>query len=354
MSVSQEVTLKKLTAHFLDKSYQDLDAIQDQIRLYESGKMDIGAGTSKSYYNRPCETHRYDSWKHRNDSNQVSSNLKWSSKSKIETAPTRSFTELSRVNSSTRTNSKTRLKNTVVSDGYLKRSASTHNKNRPPPSDDEHISKFHKYYQTLRPKSESEHSDDIDEIDSTYIFDKGENLLLNKFTDNDLARLKKFRDDYYFQCHSVDNNVEDFSERHACRHEFVINDRLCPEAMYTDHERTSRCLDCHLPLNVSEKRSKTSRKKVGKIHMCKLSGIDSSSSSDSDADDNLGSSTPEIFIKVPSKHFLHIPQLQYTAEDLNFRRSNVPSVASKSKPSHDEAPLDSFALRYQKRYKKYP
>lgn len=172
-----------------------------------------------------------------------------------------------------------------------------------------------------------------------------------KFDSDDFAslkRLREFRQNNYFECHSVKSRLNAKGSvtslvDHKCTYRFYLNDRLFPIPLSTDHKQKIRCIECHLPLEF-DKESKLERCKDGvngTIHAKVKMGS--------------GDNTQDMILMLPVKDSLIIPEKRkekkVDPEVMYFGVIKMTAYGNSVMKTH--LPNDSFALKYQKGYREF-
>ncbi|KAI8441752.1 hypothetical protein MSG28_005450 [Choristoneura fumiferana] len=157
--------------------------------------------------------------------------------------------------------------------------------------------------------------------------------------ETNVKELKNFRDRNYFECHSGKTRVKSKGsvtslKEHKCSYRFYLNDRLFPIAVNGNHNDCIRCVDCHLPLEMSSKDTKVNGTIQAKV--------------------KLGDETKDTVLLLPVKEPLIVQQRRKEKKDnevvyfgLIKLDQNGNSIFKRSLPS------DSLALKYQKGYREF-
>lgn len=163
-----------------------------------------------------------------------------------------------------------------------------------------------------------------------------------------LQRVKAFRDDNYFECHNTQSRIKRKGsvtslENHQCTYRFYLNERLFPEPLNMDHNQNIRCVECHLPMELSENSLKSKRPINGTIQAKIQIGSDDQSQ--------------DTLLMLPVKDSLIIKEKRKERQ----REVDRPDIvyfgiikldAYGNSIFNKTLPENSLALRYQKGYKK--
>lgn len=192
---------------------------------------------------------------------------------------------------------------------------------------------------------------DTSSLDSTFLgiinhTDKDRNLGSDEHIE--LQKVKTFRDDNYFDCHNTQSRLKTKGsvtslENHQCTYRFYLNERLFPEPLNMDHKQNIRCVECHLPLELSEN-SLTSKRSINGTIQAKVK-----IGSDEESQDTL--------LMLPVNDSLIIREKRKVRQ----REAEKPDIvyfgiikldAYGNSVFNKTLPENSLALRYQKGYKK--
>lgn len=100
--------------------------------------------------------------------------------------------------------------------------------------------------------------ENLDMVYNEYFTTAYKNPSNSQISDEDYNDIIKFRNKYFYECHSAESKLRNFTNtepQHKCRHEFTLNKSNIPEPVYKDHNSNSRCLDCHLPMDLIDRSS---------------------------------------------------------------------------------------------------
>lgn len=326
----------------------------------------------KSYYSNPGRRLQYENWKYRNDSNQIYSNISWNPKHNMDLVSSVSVYNYPLKSHIT---SKTKPKKTIVSNGFQRKNNDRIILDRKNPQVtsfnnrcqdfgnsiltkdsirnkcfkiDERDEKFDPSFSNYESDSDTYSSDSIDDA-----------LFLDQVEPDNLEELQKFRNEFYFECHSLEAKLKKYfpTKEHICHHQFSINNRLFPEPLYADHLQNSRCQICHLPLvaRKDESKSDITDKRIQRSKYSTTFFKNKESDSVNKKSSNKKNYSPEIVLRFPYDKFLSI------AIDQKFptKLINDSSISNKSssKPTKlysktRDTPSDSLALRHQKGFMK--
>ncbi|XP_028176106.1 uncharacterized protein LOC114364230 [Ostrinia furnacalis] len=160
-----------------------------------------------------------------------------------------------------------------------------------------------------------------------------------------IATLKNFREDNYFECHSAKSRINSKGSAtslrdHKCVYRFYLNDRLFPVPLSSDHHNNVRCVECHLPMNLKEELD-GSGKANGTIQAkVKI---------------NSENEVQDMILFLPVKDSLIIKerrkQIKNEEEVMYFGVIKLDTYGHSVFKS--TLPTDSLALKYQKGYKEY-
>lgn len=154
-----------------------------------------------------------------------------------------------------------------------------------------------------------------------------------------VKELKHFRDKNYFECHSGKTRVKSKAnitsvKEHECNYRFYLNDRLFPIAVNKNHDDCIRCVECHLPLEMSSENNKVNGTIQAKV--------------------KLGDETKDTVLLLPVREPLIVQQRKKEKNDSEIvyfglikLDQNGNSVFKRSLPT------DSLALKYQKGYREF-
>lgn len=162
-----------------------------------------------------------------------------------------------------------------------------------------------------------------------------------------LQKLKAFRDDNYFECHNTQSRIKrkvsvTSLENHRCTYRFYLNERLFPEPLNMDHNQNIRCVECHLPLELSEN-SLTSKRPINGTIQAKVKiGCEESQ---------------DTLLMLPVKDSLIIrekrKERQREVEKADIVYFGIIKLDAYGNSVFNKTlPENSLALRYQKGYKK--
>ncbi|XP_039752285.1 uncharacterized protein LOC120628126 [Pararge aegeria] len=155
-----------------------------------------------------------------------------------------------------------------------------------------------------------------------------------------IKRLRLFRKNNYFECHSVKSRLCSKGSvtslnKHKCLYRFYLNDRLFPVPLNTDHQENIRCIECQLPLENNNENSQINGTVQAKV---KLNG-----------------EIQDMLLMLPVKKSLIVKERRKVLpvnkdyESLYFGIIKL-NLNGDSKFNRN-LPSDSLALRYQKGYK---
>lgn len=190
--------------------------------------------------------------------------------------------------------------------------------------------------------------DDSSSLESTLFRITNDTDTDGKLDTDELQKLKAFRDDNYFECHNTQSRVKTKGSvtsltNHQCSYRFYLNERLFPEPLNMDHNQNIRCVECHLPMELS-KNSLTSRRPINGTIQAKVK-----IGSDKESQDTL--------LMLPVKDSLIIREKRKERQ----REVEKPDIvyfgiikldAYGNSVFNKTLPENSLALRYQKGYKK--
>lgn len=159
-----------------------------------------------------------------------------------------------------------------------------------------------------------------------------------------IENLKKFRDNNYFECHSVKSRVDSKGSaislsNHKCVYRFYLNDRLFPIPLSTDHHDNVRCVECHLPmeLNVNPDVVRANGTIQAKVKL----------------DDKNGPQDMILFIPVKDSLIIKERRKQIKKEDDVVYFGVIKLDKYGNSVFNSTLPTDSLALKYQKGYREY-
>lgn len=161
--------------------------------------------------------------------------------------------------------------------------------------------------------------------------------------EENIKKLKTFRNENYFECHSAKARVSSRSSvtslnDHKCVYRFYLNDRLFPVPLNTDYSNKVRYVECRLPMDI--KNDSDSDKINGTIQ----------------AKVKFGNDTQDVVLLLPVKESLIIKERR--KEDREIENEYVYFGVVKLGTSghsvfNSTLPENSLALKYQKGYKEY-
>lgn len=192
--------------------------------------------------------------------------------------------------------------------------------------------------------------DDSSSLGSTLFRIINEAATERKFEEYEaLQKLKAFRDDNYFECHNTKSRIKRKGsvtslENHQCTYRFYLNERLFPEPLNMDHNQNIRCVECHLPMELSEN-SLTSKRPINGTIQAKVK-----IGSEDKCQDSL--------LMLPVKDSLIIrekrKERQRETEDPDIVYFGIIKLDAYGNSVFNKTlPENSLALRYQKGYKKF-
>ncbi|XP_052738952.1 uncharacterized protein LOC112048620 [Bicyclus anynana] len=152
-----------------------------------------------------------------------------------------------------------------------------------------------------------------------------------------VERLKLFRRNNYFECHSVKSRINSniSLKNHKCVYRFYLNDRLFPVPLNTDYQETIRCIECQLPLDKNCENSIINGTVQAKV---KLNG-----------------QVQDMMLMLPVKNSLIVKERRKVLPVKNDYDSiyfGIIKLDLKGDSKFNRnLPSDSLALRYQKGYK---
>lgn len=156
---------------------------------------------------------------------------------------------------------------------------------------------------------------------------------------DNIQKLKQFRTNNYFECHSAKSRIRTKDNasglNHKCIYRFYLNDRLFPVPVYSDHHENVRCMECQLPLNIKDEQNSVNGTIQAKV--------------------KLNNEVQDMLLMLPVKNSLIIQERRKDAkkeeDSLCFGiiklNLNGDSIFNRNKPDN------SLALRYQKGYEEH-
>ncbi|CAG9791150.1 unnamed protein product [Diatraea saccharalis] len=158
---------------------------------------------------------------------------------------------------------------------------------------------------------------------------------------DNVDELKKFREDNYFECHSVKSRIDNKGSvtslvDHKCVYRFYLNDRLFPVPVSTDHHDNVRCVECHLPITLKMDNDEGNGTIQAKVNL---------------GDDKV----QDMILFLPVKKSLMIKerrkQIKTEEEVLYFGVIKLDAYGNSV--FNSTLPGDSLALKYQKGYQEH-
>jgi hypothetical protein len=156
-----------------------------------------------------------------------------------------------------------------------------------------------------------------------------------------IHKIKKFREENYFECHSAKSRI-DYKGNvtklvdHKCVYRFYLNDRLFPVPLHTDHHNNVRCIECHLPIDLKNTKSINPN---GTIQ----------------AKVKISNDSQDMILLLPVKDSLIIKekrkQIKEENEVIYFGVVKLDNCGNSI--FNTTLPSDSLALKYQKGYKEF-
>ncbi|XP_059054794.1 uncharacterized protein LOC131848864 [Achroia grisella] len=163
---------------------------------------------------------------------------------------------------------------------------------------------------------------------------------LNINNEDTIKKIKEFRDNNYFECHSAKSRIESKVSvtnliDHKCSYRFYLNDRLFPIPICTDHQNNIRCVECHLPMTL---KNEGTHKINGTIQ----------------AKTRIGDDQPQdtiLFLPINEHLIIKERKNEKRREEDMFYFGIIKLGSDGNSVFNQTTPSNSLALRYQKGYK---
>ncbi|CAB3245551.1 unnamed protein product [Arctia plantaginis] len=161
--------------------------------------------------------------------------------------------------------------------------------------------------------------------------------------EDNIKKLKRFRNENYFECHSAKARIRSRGSvtslnNHKCVYRFYLNDRLFPVPLNTDYDKTVRCVECHLPMDI---KNNCNDDKINGTIQAKV---------------KFGKETQDVILLLPIKESLIIKERRKEEREIidEYVYFGVVKLGTNGNSIFNSTlPEDSLALKYQKGYKEY-
>nr|XP_049698862.1 uncharacterized protein LOC126055137 [Helicoverpa armigera] len=195
---------------------------------------------------------------------------------------------------------------------------------------------------TIKEVSEM-HSVSEDSIFRIYSDSDDDVTFIDPGNDENIKKLKEFRQKNYFECHSAKSRINSKVSAtsltdHKCVYRFYLNERLFPVPLNTDYNNKVRCVECQLPMDVKQE---SSGDKINGTIQAKV---------------KIGASdTQDMLLLLPVKDSLIIEERRKE----NKQKEDYVYFGIVKLSSHGQSifnrnlPENSLALKYQKGYQEY-